>query len=157
MSGIGGLGPSMPYKPLDRSHKDGSGAGGSGGGYLPGRRHKDEPEDEAEISEEAKAKLAHIKMQQAADAKPESTNAQLHILNEVKHFNDLHARSGSPLKALLKDDGKGGKILHIEDPRESVDLKPLGEKDIFHFSIQEVRTRLEAFDHSSGSNFDFTA
>ncbi|MCA8938399.1 MAG: hypothetical protein KDB07_01205 [Planctomycetes bacterium] len=157
MSGIGGLGPSMPYKPVNRLDRDGSGSGG-GGQYLPPeRRKKEEHEDEAELSEEAKKKLEHIKMQEAAKGNPESNDARLHILNEVKHFNETHERARSPLRAALVPDGKGNQVLHVRDPRNAADLKPFGERDIFHLSPQEVRTRLEAFDHSSGSNFDFTA
>jgi|GEM_PF-7041001 len=164
---MAGIGPALPPSgstPLSKTHKDGGGSGG--GSYYPQRRQKEEEGDEAEISPEALKRLAeekeheakstvpaHVQPQAAAKAQPEANSARLEILSEIQSFNELHERLKSKLHARLTPI-PGGSALLVEDNERGVALKPFGERDIFHYSFQEVRTKLQAFDKSAGSHFD---
>ncbi len=155
MSGINPLNSPMPSNPLRGINKDG---GGSGGQSYFGSSRDQEPEkdDEAEISQEAKEKLSHAKVQDPAPARPESQDARLEILAEIQAFNEAQNRKGSQLKAFLKPAEKGQNVLYIEDPSKDFHFPPFGQKDIFHFSPQLVRTKLQSFEQSSGSFFNQT-
>lgn len=165
MSGISPTGSPFGPEQLRRLDKDGR-SGGGGGGYTPNRRPKrDHQDDEASISEEAQAALAstesnrhsaipgHVVMQSAAEARPEAADARLEILSEINHFNELHQRSGSAFKATIRLLGQRN-VLHIEDRSRGVDIKPFGDTDVYHHAVPALRSKLEAFDHSSGSLFD---
>ncbi|MCK6440988.1 MAG: hypothetical protein L6Q71_12405 [Planctomycetes bacterium] len=136
--------------PVRRLHRDGG--GGGGGAYTPqhGQQEGEQPHDEADISEEAR-KQAHMLR---GSGQPDDAGNRLEILSEIQTFNEHHERSGSRLKALLKPGPQNITVLHVEDPVNAVSLTPFGVRDIYHFSQQEVRTRLQAFDKSSGSILD---
>lgn len=154
MSGIGGIGASLPPESLRQADKDGSGAGG-GGRYLPGRRQgqQQNQEDQAELSEEAKQALAKAKLMEAADGNPEDNNSRLHILTEVNGFNEHHVRAGSKLKAVLRPLRIGSKLV-IEDASQGITIQPFGEVDVFQLAPQTVRAKLLSFDRASGTVFD---
>lgn len=167
MSGIGPAGAPIEPNRLRGVQKDGSGGSGGTGYFRREQKQQEERDDEANFSEEALQKMKelqeessstmkrpeHIKLQDAAAAEPESDDARLEILSEINHFNEMHQRNGSAMKAVIKPLA-GKSILHIEDRRQGVDVKPFGGADVFHQSVPSVRTKLEAFDHSAGSLFD---